>query len=126
MMTPLTVRLAARCAADGEFQLSARYWTGSLRLDLDGTVIDLQLEDGIVTAARGSPASGHPGAGHIGLRGPAEVWSKILAPVPPPFFNDVLPALAFGLERDGEVETFWQYFPAVRRTIDLLREEVVL
>jgi hypothetical protein len=125
-MGAIAERLAARCAADGEFRLTARFWTGSLRLDLDGTVIDLQLEDGAVTARQASPATVSPDAGHIGLRAPAEVWSKILAPVPPPFFNDVLPAMAFGMERDGEVETFWQYFPAVRRTIELLRQEAVI
>jgi hypothetical protein len=125
-MSSLSTRLAARCAADGEFRLAARYWTGSLRLDLDGTVAYLLLTDGAVRAAPSEPATVQTGTGHITVRAPAEVWAKILAPIPPPHFNDILPAQAFGLVREGDAETFWQYFPAVRRAVDLLREEGLL
>jgi hypothetical protein len=124
-MTPLSARLAARCAADGEFRLAARYWTGSLRLDLGDTIADLLLTDGAVSAAPAPRTAVSAGAGHVGVRAPAEVWAKLLAPIPPPFFNDILPAQAFGLVREGDAETFWQYFPAVRRAVELLREETL-
>ena len=61
------------------------------------------------------------GPGHLGFRGPEDVWRKILAAVPPPFHNDIVPARAFGLVQEGEAETFWQYYPAARRAVDLLR-----
>jgi hypothetical protein len=124
-MTPISARLAARCAADGEFRLAARYWTGSLRLDLSDTVIDLLLTEGLVSAAPTPAVEVPAGAGHVGVRAPAEVWDKILTPIPPPFFNDILPAQAFGLVREGDAETFWQYCPAVRRAVELLREETL-
>lgn len=117
----LAQRLAARCAADGEFRLAARYWDGSLSIDLDRERIDFMLRDGHLTLS-GTPPVGAAGA--ITLRAPASVWDQVLAPVPQPFFNDIMPARAFGLELGGDTETFWQYYPAVRRLIDLLREEV--
>ena len=121
-MDSLSTRLAARCAADGEFRLAARYWTGSLRFDLGETVACLLLSNGEVRAAEALPATVPVEAGHIGVRAAAEVWSKILAPIPPPFFNDLPPAQAFGVVREGDVETSWQYYPAARRVVDL-REE---
>jgi hypothetical protein len=116
----LASRLATRCAADGEFRLSARYWTGSLDVDLDGPVLAFALQDGAISPAADAARSG----AHIALAAPREVWKKVLAPVPPPFFNDIMPARAFGLRVSGDDETLWQYYPAVRRLIDLLREEV--
>lgn len=122
-MRSLSARLAARCTTDGEFRLAARYWTGSLRFDLGETVACLLLTNGEVRAAEAPSAAVPAGAGHVGVRAPADVWARILAPIPPPLFNDILPAQAFGLVREGDAETFWQYFPAVRRAVDLLREE---
>jgi hypothetical protein len=116
----LASRLAARCAADGEFSLAARYWTGSLGIDLGGQTVAFALTDGKIEAVDGAAVREY----HVGLAAPREVWDKVLAPVPPPFFNDIMPARAFGLRVSGDEETLWQYYPAVRRLIDLLREEV--
>lgn len=116
----LANRLAERCAADGEFRLSARYWTGSLSIDLDGASLAFVLTEGHIDAVQPGASDGDH---HIGLAAPREVWDKVLAPVPPPMFNDIMPARAFGLRVSGDEETLWQYYPAVRRLIDLLREE---
>ena len=110
-----------RCAAvDGEFRLSARYWSGSLAIDIGDDTLSFALDQGGISVAAGAAAMG---PGHIGLAAPREIWDKILAPVPPPFFNDIMPARALGLVLTGEDETVWQYYAAVRRLIDLLREE---
>ncbi|MGE5596852.1 MAG: hypothetical protein ACM3S1_12575 [Hyphomicrobiales bacterium] len=123
MSAPTTAerRLAARAAADGEFRLAARYWDGSLVIDLDGRELAFTIADGRISAGRSGTAMGRD----FRLSAPRDVWEKVLAPVPPPFFNDILPASAFGLVIDAEPETVWQYYPAVRRFIDLLREEGV-
>lgn len=118
--TPLALALARRAWEDGEFRLAARYWEGSLRLDPLGELLEFAVSAEALTPA----AAGAEGARHIGIRAPREVWQALLAPVPPPFFNDIMPARAFGLTLEGEAETFWQYYPAVRRLVDLLREEV--
>lgn len=111
-------RLAQRCAADGEFRLAARYWNGRLRLDLPGGSLGLVFENG---ASAAGPWADGPGS--LALRAPADVWDKLLMPIPPPMFNDIVPAAAFGFVVEGEPETYWQYYPAIRRLIDLVREE---
>jgi hypothetical protein len=115
------IELAERWNADGEFRLMARYWDGSFSLDATGETLTFVVEGGVIRpAGEGGWAAYAP----IELRAPADVWAKILAPVPPPFFNDIMPARAFGLKVDGPEETFWQYYPAVRRAVELLREGV--
>lgn len=114
----LANRLALRCAADGEFRLAARYWTGSVTIDLAVELLAFSLDNGAIRATSA------PAEATIGLSAPTDVWDKVLAPVPPPMFNDIMPARAFGLRVSGDEETLWQYYPAVRRLIDLLREEV--
>lgn len=128
-MGDLLAAMKARCGADGEFALAARYWTGVLRLDLGDEAADLVLEDGRVTAVIGvaEPDRGLPTSpGHVGVCAPAATWDRILADVPEPYFNDVLAAHSrpeAGVDIDGDVETLWQYYPAIRRVVDLLRAE---
>ena len=106
---------------DGEFQLLARYWTGSLVLD-DGTdAVELLLADGQPVGCRRAPAEPGTGPGHIAVAAPSEVWNRMLAATPEPFLNDIVPAQALGLRVGGDPETFWQYYPAVRRVMELLR-----
>ncbi len=116
---PTSERLAQRCRNDGEFGLAARYWDGSLVLDLDGELLEFRLADGRISGAE-SPAEGPL----VTIRAPKDVWDRMLADVPPPLYNDIIPAARFGLRIEGEMETFWQYYPAIRRLVDLLREEV--
>ncbi len=119
MNAPTSERLSQRYMDDGEFRLAARYWDGSLTLDLDGTRLEFSIVDG--RTAGGPDAEPEPS---ITVSGPEDVWSQILAEVPPPCYNDILPARMFGLRVGGNRETFWQYYPAIRRLVDLLREDV--
>ena len=116
--TDLGGRVRARCEADGEFRLAARFWTGSVRLNLPGGPVLVALEDGAVSNAADSAAEAT-----LTISAPDDVWAKLLSRVPPPMFNDLAPAAAFGLTVDGDLETYWQYYPAVRRLVDLVREE---
>jgi len=111
------VDLPAVLAADGEFALAARHWTGGLRLVCDGVTIGATLVDGSPVAR--IPAAHDPGV--IELSAPADVWARMLEPVPPRFFNDVSAALTHGLRRRAEPLLWWQYVPAVQRAIELLR-----
>ncbi len=113
-------QIAGRCREDGEFRLAARYWDGTLAIDLgDERVLDFSISGGQISHAS-APLPPVPG---IFIAAPREVWDRILAPIPPPLFNDIMPARAFGLTVDGDEETFWQYYSAVRRLVDILREE---
>ena len=69
-----TEELASRCAADGEFRLAARHWTGGLRLESPETEIGLSVVDGELR--RNVPAAGQPGV--VVLKAAAEVWAKFL------------------------------------------------
>lgn len=122
-MSGLTERIAAACAADGEFNLMARYWTGALRLGFGDEVVEVRLVDGVVAGvdALEGAARASDGPGSIGVAAPAALWDKILAAVPPPFCNDIVPAAGLGLVISGDDVTFWQYYPAVRRLVELLR-----
>jgi hypothetical protein len=111
--------LAALWNGDGEFRLAARFRDGSFALDATGEKLTFLVEAGVVRPAGDGAWSAYA---PIELRAPPEVWARILAPVPPRFFNDILPARAFGLKVEGPDETFWQYYPAVRRAVELLRE----
>ena len=97
--------------------MAARYWTGRVRFDLGDEVITVAYDDGRMVPM--VPESTGP---EITLSAPAALWDEILQPVPPPMRNDIVPAQAFGLQIGGDPETFWQYYPAVRRMVDLLRE----
>ncbi|MFQ5381165.1 MAG: hypothetical protein ACE5EF_06040 [Dehalococcoidia bacterium] len=116
----LSERVANRLATDGEFRLASRYWTGRIILRLPAATISLSLVEGAVSAQddlRPGPV--------LTLSGSGEVWERLLADVPPPGFNDLVPARLQGLEMEGDEETLWQYYPALRRLIDVLREEGV-
>ena len=115
MSTPNARTLADRWNADGEFRLAARYWDGSFTMDATGEPLTFIVEGGVVRPA--SQEGGWAPYAPIETRAPAGVWAKILAPIPPRFFNDIIPARAFGLRVEGPDETFWQYYPAVRRAV---------
>ena len=110
--------LAALCAADGEFRIAARHWTGGLRLEIGRDVLGLSATDGAISAA--VPTRGAPGV--ITLSGEPAAWDDLLAATPPRYANDV--SLLIGARRlvlDGDRLTYAQYYPAVARAIELLR-----
>lgn len=115
-MIPTSAALAAKCTADGEFRLASRYWSGGLRLLIGADVVAVTLTEGVVSA-------GDPGetTGVVTLAASREVWDELLAAVPRPFFNDIAPAQAVGLQRRSAELTYWQYAPAIQRAVELLR-----
>ena len=113
---PGDVEWAARCAADGEFCMAARYWTGGLVLETGVGKLALRVDEGVVKP--GAPANRE---GVVTLTAPQSLWSRLLAPVPPPFFNDLGPAQALGMQRSGDRVVYTQYFAAIMRAIELLR-----
>lgn len=118
----LSTRLAHRLAGDGEFVMGARYWTGHLRIELDAGGAG---EEVVVSLVEGTVSPGFLDEGDtardVTLAAPRPVWDAILSPIPPPFLHDIVPAQGAGLRVVGDPETFWQYYPAVRRAVDLLR-----
>ncbi len=116
-MAPTTEDLTALCAADGEFGLAARHWTGGLRLEIGEDATGFTVTVGAVSA--GVPEVGD---GVIVLSGPAAAWEPMMLTVPPRFMNDIAAAVgASPIERSSDELLWWQYLPAVQRAIELLR-----
>ena len=113
---PASAEWAARCASDGEFRLAARHWNGGLVLEIGDRSIALRLDDGRVTAG---PPAGERGV--MKLSAPVSLWARLLAPEPPPFYNDIGPAWGLGLQRGGDRLLHAQYFAAAMRAVELLR-----
>jgi pimeloyl-ACP methyl ester carboxylesterase len=111
--------LAARCHDDPEFRLAARYWTGGFSFAVDQDTTSVRVVDGRPEAG---PLRDEHGA--IALAGGRAIWDAMLSAQPPRFFNDIGFATALGLERTGDDVTFWQYYPAVMRAVELLRPAV--
>lgn len=116
---PSSEQWAQACAADGEFALAARHWSGGIKLSIGEQQLGLTLRDGAVTAGAPSAATGV-----VELAGPIEVWQRMLAAKPPRFHNDVMAALTLdvGLSRHAEPVLAAQYYAATARALELLRD----
>jgi pimeloyl-ACP methyl ester carboxylesterase len=111
-------RLAASCAADGEFRLAARFWTGGLQLQIGERTIAIALTNGAPTA--GDRIADAPGV--ITLAGSEEVWGLLLAARPPRFCNDLFNLVAAGqIAVRADAVLYAQYYPAAMRAVELLR-----
>lgn len=109
---------AARCRADGEFVLAARYWRGGLVLELGARSLALTVDEGSVLPGR-------PAAGAIlTYRADDTAWPHLLAATPPRFHNDLMANLSLGLgvTREGDRVSHAQYYAAAMRAVELLRE----
>lgn len=110
--------LAALCAADGEFRIASRHWTGGLRLEFGTEAAGVKLEQGAISA--GDPGKGD--AGVLTLSGAPEMWDLLLAAKPPRLHTDISTLIVAGrLTLDGDRVLYAQYYPAVMRAIELLR-----
>ncbi len=109
-----------RCVADGELLLATRYWTGGLRLEVDGAAIGFATKDGELINEIPDV-----GPGVVSISGSAETWEALTAPHPAPFAQmSVLTSLRGdgGLDRTGtDPVLWWQYLPAIERVSELLR-----
>jgi pimeloyl-ACP methyl ester carboxylesterase len=108
--------LAARCLGDAEFRMAARHWDGGFYFDVDGAVAFVAVTDGVARAG-----SALDGPGVVGLAGPASIWDALLSAVPPRFLNDIGFAEALGMKRTGDDLTYWQYYPAIMRAVEVMR-----
>ncbi len=123
--------LPTRAAADHEWTTAARYWTGTITVAVGAEVATLTVADGTVTTATwvpvgevaGGEAPAPPeGPTDVVFHVPPAAWPSMLEAVPRPFFQDWMAARRHGLRVGGSVEAFYQYYPALRRLLELLRD----
>ncbi len=118
---PDPTRLAAIFGADRELARSARFWSGSLHLGVGARSYALEFEAG--RFVRVAAAASAPGPRDLAITAAAEEWEKLLAPVPPPFYQDPFGAsLHHAVSLGGDSETLFAYYGALRRVIEILRE----
>jgi hypothetical protein len=110
-----------RANGDGEFRIAARLWDARVRLDLGANSVRLSIEAGTIRSAeRCEPDA----ACDASISGEADRWERLLAAPPPPLWQDLFGAAARGdFLIGGDLEAFFAYYPAMRRLLDLVREE---
>jgi pimeloyl-ACP methyl ester carboxylesterase len=115
---PTSAQWSERCREDGEFMLAARHWNGEFRIDAGETTCSITVKDGNPGTTDGSATL------VTRFSGADAVWGKILAAVPQRFNNDLMANMMQdqGLSRECDPVQFAQYFPAMARAIELLRE----
>lgn len=121
MALPDVAAQSERFAADRELALAARFWEGALYFAVGPVRLALRFEPG--RAPRIEPSAAPVGSRDVEISAQPAEWEKLLAPVPPPFYQDVFgAALHHPVSLGGDFETLYAYYPAIRRAIELLRE----
>ena len=122
MAFPDVAALRARLRSRSRARASVRFWTGALHLARRHARSAAALR-GRALRRRG-PSDAPPGPRDVDDRRPRPAeWAKLLAPVPPPFYQDVFGAsLHHPVSLGGDVETLYAYYPAMRRVLEILRE----
>jgi hypothetical protein len=116
-------RLRNALNADPEFRIHARYWTVQFRIVTDEQNLLVKLIEGdVVTVDAGvTPFDGWD----FQLAGTDAQWAALLAPVPPPFFQDYYCAMLYhGFRIEGNMKMIMAYYPAIRRTREVLAQVV--
>lgn len=108
---------------DAEFGLTARHWTTTLRLDMGAESYLLNIHDGQLTEiTQWRPTHQLWTSWQVTIAAPAADWQQFLAPLPQPFYQDLWGAVIHhGFTLEGDLETLYPYYPALRRLFDLMR-----
>jgi pimeloyl-ACP methyl ester carboxylesterase len=120
-MTTLNIDIAALrelANNDPEFRLAARYWTATVVMEIGAARHEIVIRDGAITGI--GPAD-QDSACDILVAGSEAQWEKLLAAVPPPWYQEFLFA---GFRVEGDlIGAVAPYYPALRRLVVLLREQ---
>jgi hypothetical protein len=108
---------------DPEFRIAARFWNSTLRLDMGEAALLVRIREGrVAEVITGRQAFELLIPVNLFISAPAGEWQKFLEPVPKPFYVDLWSASTHhGFKLGGDMESFYAYYPAVRRLCDILR-----
>jgi hypothetical protein len=108
---------------DPEFLIAARFWDILFRIDMEEDTIILKIQDGKIADVNRRPARDDPWAFKISA--PAQEWEKFLKPIPTPFYHDIFAAsIHHGFVCEGDLESMYAYYPAIRRMFEIMRTSV--
>lgn len=107
--------------SDGEFKLKSRDMALNLSVQIGEERRLLKFRDGELVSIARFMALAEPI--DVTVKGTAEFWSKLLAKVPPPRFQNLYAGVRFGTcEVSGNGELYFAYYAAITRMIEALRE----
>ena len=111
---------------DPEFRLAARFWNSTLRLEMGADPLIIRVDNGQITeVATGQEAFGLLVPSDIVISAPMEDWKKFLERIPKPFYVDLFGATIYhGFKVGGDMNSFYAYYPAIRRLFDIMRSLV--
>lgn len=105
---------------DPEFRLQARYWNTTFRIVVEGRALLVRIIDGVIVEV--DTGATPFDAWNFQLAGTAEQWAQLLAPVPVAFYQDYYAAMLYhGFAIEGDMQQIMAYYPAIRRSLDVLR-----
>lgn len=115
--------LPAAANGDPEFRIAARFWNSTLRLEMGETALLIRIDKGEMTEViSGVQAFALLSPSNIVISAPADEWRKFLERIPKPFYTDLFGATTHhGFKVGGDMESFYAYYPAVRRLFDIMR-----
>jgi hypothetical protein len=112
-------RLLILVNSDPEFRSSARHWTGTFGLGLGSSTLLLTFRDGALVAA----APGDVSSASIRMSVSEQDWREFFRPIPKPFYQGMLPAVARqGFALDGDIEAWTVYYGALSRVFACMRQ----
>ena len=113
-------RLEAGANADPEFRLAARYWNATLSLESTTRALRVEIVEGRIANCREGEAGG---PATITVRAPDDGWAQFLAPVPRPFYQDLLGGCVqhHGFAVAGDLLTLSAYYQATQRLFAVMR-----
>jgi hypothetical protein len=106
---------------DREWSLAARFWYARIRFFIGDDQYFMRIEDGRVAEFK----AGTDGFDSytINIGGPPEVWRHLLMEVPPPYYQDFLPAqLHHGFTCGGDLPSLYAYYGAMSRILAVMRQ----
>ncbi len=114
-------QLLDRINSDGAFSLVARDMNLNLSITVEDEARLIKFRDGAMHSVDHFVPLTEPV--DIAINGSKAFWQKILAPVPPPRFQNLYAAVRAGTcEVSGNAELYSAYFAALTRMIDVMRE----
>ncbi len=106
---------------DPELKLIGRHVSMNMAMEIGADKLLFHVREGEIKEIR--PVLPMIDSIDIYLKAEKEDWEKLLAPVPPPRFQNLKAAMrAKNCEISGNVELYSAYFPAINRIIDVMRE----
>lgn len=114
------LQLQASANGDPEFGRAARYWNATLSLETPTRALCVDIAAGRVTRCH----TGAPGeAATITIAASEEGWQQFLAPVPRPFYQDLLGGCVqhHGFTIAGDILALSAYYHASQRLFAIMR-----